>query len=55
MGIDVKDGSLEEAIAEIGEFKIYQVLMIVLLAIPCALSAAFNLEFVFATATLDYR
>lgn len=56
MAIDVKeDDSLEEIFAEIGEFKIYQILVIILLAIPSILSAGYSLEYVFASATLDYR
>lgn len=56
MGINVKDDDcMEEIFVEIGEFKIYQVLLIFLLAIPSMLSAGFTLDFVFASATLDYR
>lgn len=56
MGVDAKDDDgLEQTFAEIGEFKKYQVLLIILLAISYALAAGFSLEFVFAAATLDYR
>lgn len=56
MGIDIKDDdSLDEIFVEIGEFRLYQVLLMSLLAFPCILSLGYMYEFVFATATLNYR
>lgn len=49
------DDSLDKIFNEIGEFKIYQVVLIILLALPCMLSAGYTYEFILASATLDYR
>lgn len=56
MGITIKDDdSLDKVLTEIGGFKTYQFYLFFLLSIPVALSAGFVFEFVFASATLDYR
>lgn len=56
MGIDVKDDdSLDKVFVEVGEFKIYQIFLILLICIPSVLSAVFQVHFIFVTATLDYR
>lgn len=56
MGADVKDNEyIHKILIEIGEFKRYQVFMLALLVIPCLLSAGFIYQFMFASATLDYR
>lgn len=56
MGADSRDDdNLHKIFKEIGEFKIYQVLMVISLVVPCLLSAGFAYQFVFTSATLDYR
>lgn len=50
-----EDDNLHEIFKEIGEFKVYQVFMVISLVIPCLLSAGFSYQFVFTSATLDYR
>lgn len=56
MGVNIKDDdSLDKVFTEIGEFKIYQIYLLILICIPCAMSAAFSSHFIFASATLDYR
>lgn len=56
MVADTKDDdNLHKIFVEIGEFKMFQVLMIISLVVPCLLSAGFTFQFVFASATLDYR
>lgn len=56
MSSDIEnDDSLDRVYAEIGEFKIYQMFLILLLCIPSVLPALFTNNFIFAAATLDYR
>lgn len=56
MGVSItNDDSLDKIFVEVGEFKRYQVLVLVLLFIPSLLSAGYCHEFMFASATLSYR
>lgn len=49
------DDWVENVLVEIGEFRLYQVYMIVLMCFVSILSAGSMFQFLFTSATLQYR
>lgn len=52
---DSSDFHLDTVLEEVGAFGLYQVISYALIFIPCTLSAAYQVNYMFSTNTLEYR
>lgn len=52
---DSSDFNLDTVLTEVGAFGLFQVVSYALIFIPCTLSAAYQINYMFTANELDYR
>lgn len=52
---DSSDFHLDTVLTEVGAFGLFQIVSYALIFIPCTLSAAYQVNYMFSTNIIDYR